>query len=89
MYEIRKVYIPLQDEAVFVWSEGAAVLHFALQNGNPTLWYMEDPTKAPSREYKFYMRGTGHKIDPAGKKYIGTVTGHQGIFVWHLFMEVK
>jgi hypothetical protein len=87
MYEIRRVYIPLQDEMIFVWSAGAKVLHFDLQNGNPVLWYMEDPTAAPSKEYKFYLRGTGHKIDPHGKTYIGSVVGYKGGFVWHLFKE--
>ena len=36
----------------------------------------------------FWLFGTGWEV-PEGLDYLGTVTQHQGYFVWHLFEAVR
>jgi hypothetical protein len=85
--KIFKKRIPIKDEFSMMLPANAKILCFGLQNDQPTIWYLDDSIKVPSKEFKFHLRGTGHEIDPHGLTYIGTVVGHRGWAVWHLFKE--
>jgi len=68
---------------------GTVFLHFGLQDDVPTLWVLLDPDEKRQEYRRFRLVGTGNPIDEDGELvHIGTVVGHEGQFVWHLF-EVK
>ena len=78
---IWKFTIALTDEPSVQMPEGAEVIHFDNQDGTPTIWAVVDPD-APLEVRHFSLRGTGHRMNGAGR-HIGTA--FQGPFVWHLF----
>ncbi len=62
--------------------DGALLLHVGQQGGEGQLWACVDPfAKRVLR--RFWVRGTGHDVDPA--TYIGTWMENGGAYVWHLF----
>ena len=66
--------------------KGSVIRHFALQNDIPTLW-VEVDSSAELVPRNFIIVGTGHTFENTSLTYIGTVVGHEGVFVWHLFQE--
>ena len=77
---------PLHGPAYAWLPEGAAILHFDIQGGEPTIWALVDPER-PTEQRKFEFVGTGHPLlaerDGFPSSYIGTC--FSGLFVWHLF----
>jgi hypothetical protein len=84
MKEIWKFPIGIADFMGISMPEQADLLHFGLQDGVPMLWALVDP-RAMRLQRQFRLVGTGHPVEMSNAKYVGTVVGHEGQFVWHLF----
>ena len=85
---IWKYMLHIADHQTVNMPEGGKIIHFALQDDIPTIWVEVDP-EAERVERKFRLFGTGHEFNDTGLIYIGSVTGHLGKFVWHLYEEFK
>ena len=82
MKTIWKFPIPVQDIIYRVMMpEGAEVLHFDVQNDQPTIWARVDPARSLV-PHTFRLAGTGHLLNNAGR-HLGTC--FHGPLVWHLF----
>lgn len=89
MKKIFKYPIEINDEVSIGLPEGAEILSFQLQGGCPNLWVLVDEN-ADVELRRFRVYGTGHRVENGDKlNYIGTIVGHMGQFVWHLFEETK
>lgn len=62
---------------------GARVIHFDMQNREPTMWVLVD-TDAPLEERPFLIAGTGHAL-PDDVRHVGSCIDHGLGLVWHLF----
>lgn len=85
--QIWKFEIQIRDVVRVLMPEGAEILTFQNQRGNPCIWALVDPTK-PKEERMFEIYGTGHDIHEdmgIDREYIGTIISEQGMLVWHLF----
>ncbi|KKN21865.1 hypothetical protein LCGC14_0920940 [marine sediment metagenome] len=63
--------------------EGAQVVHFDMQHGEPTMWVLVD-TDAPLDQRPFLVAGTGHEL-PVDARYIASCIDRELGLVWHLF----
>jgi hypothetical protein len=63
----------------------AELLSVGIQDGKIYLWAKVEPD-FPNHDRKIQIFGTGHKIYPGTRKFIGTV--HQPPYVWHVFENV-
>jgi hypothetical protein len=68
--------------------EGAEVLTIQVQGRTPCLWAIVDD-KAPKVDRHFLTYGTGHRMDIAHDKYIGTFQLLDGGLVFHVFETSK
>ena len=66
--------------------KGGKILHFGLQADLPTIWVEVEPD-AETVLRNFIIYGTGRLFEAVGLTYIGTVVGHLGQYVWHLYEE--
>jgi hypothetical protein len=66
--------------------EDSIFVAFQVQNEIPCIWMLVDPKK-PLKNYRFYLFGTGHEINPIKivEKPLGTVQLDDGSIVIHLF----
>jgi hypothetical protein len=64
-----------------MWSR---VLTVQVQNGQPYIWAMVDPTQPPV-DFPFVVVGTGHETDIETEKYIGTIQLSDMNLVFHYF----
>jgi len=95
MKRIFKYKVGTTDKQVIMLPPDGEILHFGLQGGEPHIWVKVDPEKTTVRRL-FKLVGTGHRFEDEFTidgnnhilEYVGTVTDHEGYFVWHLF-EVK
>ena len=62
---------------------GAEILTVQMQNGEPQMWAIVDPT-ARTHHRNFHVVGTGHEV-PERATYIGTYQQPELGLVWHLF----
>lgn len=81
---VHKYPILVVDEQIVQMPIGAEILCAQVQCGTICLWALVEPnlTKEPRR---IEIVGTGHEIDEADRKYIGTVQMRDGALVWHVF----
>ena len=68
--------------------QGAEILTVQEQGGVPHLWAICD-SESPLVDRHFLMYGTGHRIDIAFDKYIGTFQLMNGKLVFHVFETSK
>ena len=95
MKRIFKYKINIKSEQVILLPPSAEILHFGLQGGVPHIWAKLDPELTTVKRW-LKVVGTGHEFEDAFTiagnnhvlEYIGTVVGHESVFVWHLF-EMK
>ena len=82
MRRIFKSVVPIHGQTcISVPSYGRLeILHVALQDGVPTVWYYCNPGMM-NHQITLEWFGTGHDI-PDNAWYIDTI--HQNGFVWHL-----
>lgn len=86
MKTVYKYTVPIQDEFTVTMPEGAKLLSFAAQNGDPMLWALVDPDAGFRTLRVFRLFGTGHTIvDSETLTYVGTVLVHGDDLVFHLF----
>lgn len=85
---ILKYPLQIQFRQQLVMPYDFEVLHFALQNGVPTLWAAVDETSTPT-EFDVYVVGTGQLIDIQPPcLFLGTVILDNGL-VWHYFLGLN
>lgn len=63
---------------------GAEILCTQVQGGVLCIWALVDP-RAKLECRVLNVIGTGHPVDDAPKKYIGTAQMSDGRLVWHVF----
>ena len=86
--KIHKYPIPSSDEFILIIPEQSTIMHVGLHQLEMFLWAMVD-TEAPPEERTFRLVGTGHTVpDDKNLDYIGTITNHEGVYVWHIFEVV-
>lgn len=80
---IWKFPLAVAVENAITMPAGARVLSVQMQNGQPTLWAMVDPSAPPTRR-RFRLAGTGLECsDCAGLDFLATL--QDGPYVWHVF----
>lgn len=85
MLTVFKYPVLMCNESTIDMPEGAKLLSFQSQYGEPVLWALVDPTK-PNRARHFRLAGTGHPIDELRTlHYVGTAQFSDGALVFHLF----
>lgn len=71
--------------------EGARILSVQEQQNRICVWALVDP-EAKKVSRKFHIFGTGNQLDASGVEwfqFLGTVVMSLGVFVWHVFEEMK
>lgn len=66
--------------------KGARALSLQVQDGEPVLWMLCDPSTGTERRL-FTWYPTGHIYDAGGIRgeHVGTIQLYDGRLVWHLF----
>lgn len=83
---IFKYKIETKDRNIVRMPADSKILCVQLQNGEPHLWAMVDPSRSHiDRAIAVY--GTGNPMDTASGEYIGTYQLHGGALVFHVFDE--
>jgi hypothetical protein len=82
---VWKFPIPATDDFELEMPVGAKVVHVAMQNGEPCVWALVDPTKALELR-RFRLACTGDPITVTGD-YVGTFMRWNGALMYHLFVE--
>lgn len=62
---------------------GARLVHFAVQAGEPTVWYEVRPDETITDQWDLTIVGTDHPIPPGLYHFMTTIDGH---YVWHLYV---
>ncbi len=81
---IYKYPIPVDDTLVVGMPDGAQILTVQVQDGQPCLWALVDPTAA-LRMRHIDIYGTGHPMAEHPGRYIGTFQLHDGRLIFHVF----
>lgn len=63
---------------------GAEILHVNTQKENICMW-VEVDSEAPVKTRTFKIIGTGHKVPPGPRKYLGTVKLQNDTFIFHVY----
>jgi hypothetical protein len=85
---IYKYTLELEDWQTLTLPKGARVLSFHEQHGQPRVWVLVDPNVQETEERRFRLAGTGHPIDRADLRFVGTALLRNQTLVLHLFVEV-
>jgi hypothetical protein len=81
---IWKYPLPVDDCFFVTMPVGARLLSVQMQDGQPCLWALVDPTAAKiGRLLRVY--GTGSPISGDPGAFVGTFQMHGGALVFHLF----
>lgn len=80
---IWKFPFVIEDVVTVSMPEDATVLSVQVQNGEPCIWAVVDPSN-PIVMRIFHLRGTGHALGEVGQ-FIGTFQMMDGGLVFHLF----
>ncbi len=83
---IYKYKLETTDRQTITMRKDAEILCVQEQHGQPCIWALvNDDIEDDYEERKFDVFGTGHPIDEAPRKYIGTYQLKGGVFVFHVF----
>ena len=87
MQTIHKYPLELVDEQSVWTPAGAQLLHLAMQNGVPCLWFLVDPELEATLKWQIRMYGTGHAVPDSESwlPFLGTILLHDGAPVLHVF----
>lgn len=55
-------------------------------DGQPAMWAEVDP-HAPMFNAHVMLVGTGHPLPPEAARFVGTIVGHNSMFVWHVYVD--
>lgn len=84
---VWKFPLNITDEQTIVAPVDPRILHLGVQNGQPCLWLLVDPTKERV-EMKIRILGTGWApADTTMWLHLGTVFEDGGRLVWHYFWD--
>lgn len=86
MKRVFKYPIPVVDGFTIDMPKGAIVLCVQTQREKPCIWALVDPI-APKETRHFRLAGTGHAINEAIARYVGTFQIGEGALVFHLFED--
>ena len=64
---------------------GAEILTVQTQGEQPCIWAMIDLNEIRYKNVTIETFGTGHKMDDAERRYIGTYQINNGDYVFHVF----
>jgi hypothetical protein len=67
---------------------GAKVVHFDMQQGEPTMWVFVE-TEAKLEPRTFLIAGTGHSVGNDNARHVGSCIDRELGLVWHLFEEPR
>ena len=87
MQTIWKFELTTTDEQTIEIPLGAEFLTVQVQNNNPCIWALVDPSQ-PTEKRHIEIYGTGHRIHTdigVERKYIGTYQLNGGSLVFHVF----
>ena len=84
MRTVYKYPFEIQDTVKLALPAAAQILHVETQRGVPCLWALVD-TGHVLEERIFYIYGTGHPIERAGLRHVGSFLMASGALVWHVF----
>lgn len=80
---IYKYPLKVSDEQTILLPKGAQMLTVQIQNGQPCLWVLIDPSNLPESR-KVFIRGTAQDVTGLGR-YISTFQIYGGDLVFHVF----
>ena len=83
--KIFKYRVPIVQEFSIDMPNGANVIAYQVQHGDPTIWAEVDETKALVK-HNFITLGTGHEAPELRGRHLGTI--QLDSFVWHLYEGV-
>jgi hypothetical protein len=55
-------------------------------SGDPAVW-AEVPTDRAPAGARLRVFGTGHEFADNDMLYVGSIVGHSGVFVWHIYWD--
>lgn len=84
MQQVFKYTLNMTDITHVAMPQGGQVLSAQVQHGNVQVWALVDPSK-PEEARTFRIAGTGHPIEHANIRFIGTVQMQGGSLVFHVF----
>ena len=69
---------------------GPKLLHLAVQNGVPCLWFLVDPGREYEVEWQIRVYGTGEIVPDfeSLNTFFGTILLHDGALVYHVFGSI-
>jgi hypothetical protein len=86
---ILKYPFEVEDEFELNLPVAARFLTVQVQDNIPCMWFQVTHETAYLEMRKFYVVGTGHPFNPSDSVYLGTFQMLEGMFVGHLYEEVK
>ncbi len=86
---IYRYPLKVVDEQMVALTENAEPLSVEETDNTITLFALCDPAR-PVRHKKLWLlpTGSGHLDNGADRKYLGTIKLHDGLLVYHAFVEV-
>ena len=88
---VWKFSVLVNNDFIVPMPEGAKILTVQTQREIPQIWALVDP-RAPMRDRRFRLAGTGHPIQVAeagNLAYVGSFQVEQETLVFHLFEIVS
>jgi hypothetical protein len=67
--------------------KGSKILTVVNQRDVACLYALVDPNESKFENHKVWCHGTGHKVEPEGKRYLATAIFLGGGLVLHYFCE--
>jgi hypothetical protein len=85
---ILRCSIPIDDQWHTLTLTGL-IVHVATRGEDYVeIWFIEDPDGTPEVR-AFRVVGTGHPLEPALTRHVGTAITPSGRFVWHLMEHAR
>lgn len=81
---VWKYVLPFQADPFIDMPEGAEVLTVQMQEGQPVIWALVDPS-IEVRRVRFLLALTGKGFDATHARYVGTFQIAKAGLVFHLF----
>lgn len=58
------------------------------RDGSPAIWVEQEQVddETPVFDAMVELRPTGSPFETLSRRYVGSIIGHQGLFVWHAYI---
>jgi len=85
MKQIWKYQLREEADILLRLPKGAKFLSVISQGDQPVMYALIDPNEARTEEWVVMCVGTGRPIadDVSGGVFLGTVSTHDGVLIWH------